>query len=98
MPGFRVRAFLVILAFSAFTLVFWSVIFRWHIHRARAAVYARQEVEHTFEAANFAMAARSVESSDDGRAEAAQYLKLAEMHGKAARECSRLREFYERCW
>jgi hypothetical protein len=98
MPVFRVRAFFAILAFAAFTLVYVSVGIRWHVYRARASLYARQEVEHTFEAAHFARAARTSGGSDVNQAEAAQFRKLAEMHEKAARECTQLRELYENCW
>lgn len=98
MPGFRVRVFLFILAYSAFALMFISVGLRWHTYRARASLYAQQEVEHTFKAAHFAQAARSPGGSDDDREQAEGFRKLAEMHEKAARECTRLREFYENCW
>ncbi len=98
MPGFRVRAFVAILAFAGFTLLYISVGIRWHTYRARASLYARQEVEHTFEAAHYARAARVSGGSEDARAEAAGYRKLAAMHEKAARECTRLRELYENCW
>jgi hypothetical protein len=98
MPAFRVRVFFAILAFSAFTLLYVSVGLRWHIYRARASLYARQEVEHTFEAANFARAARASGGSGDDQEQAAGYRKLAEMHEKAARECTKLRELYENSW
>ena len=98
MPIFRVRVFFAILAFSAFTLLFMSVGIRWHVYRARASLYARQEVEHTFEAAHFARAARSSGGSEDDQAQAAGFRKLAAMHEKAARECTQLRELYESSW
>lgn len=98
MLTFRVRAFLAILAFSAFTLVFLSVGIRWHVYRARASLYARQEMEHTFEAANCAMAGRYPGASEESQARAAGFRKLAAMHQKAARECTQLRELYENCW
>jgi hypothetical protein len=98
MPTFRVRAFLAILGFAAFTLLYISIGIRWHIYRARAGIYAQQEVEHTFEAANFARAARTSGGSEDEQAQAAQFRKLAEMHEKAARECTQLRELYEKSW
>ena len=44
---------------SAFTLIYMAVGIRWHVYRARAGEYAQMEVEHTFEAANFARAARN---------------------------------------
>ena len=98
MLTFRVRWFVAALAFLAFALLYVSIGIRWHVYRARASLYARQEMEHTFEAANLARAARSPGNSDDGRARAAGYRKLAEMHEKAALECTRLRELYEKCW
>jgi len=98
MTGFRVRVFFGILAFAAFTLIFMSVGLRWHIYRARAGIYARQELDHTFEAAHFLQAARASGSSADEQAEAAQFRKFAEMHQKAARECTQLRELYENSW
>ena len=98
MLTFRVRTFLAILAFSAFTLAYMSVGIRWHVYRARASLYARQEVEHTFEAANLARAARNPGYSADSQARAVAYRKLAEMHEKAARECAHLRELYEKFW
>ena len=98
MLTFRVRIFLAILAYSAFALVFLSVGIRWHIYRARASLYARQEMEHTFEAANCARAARYPGASAESQARAFGYRKLAEMHEKAARECTQLRELYENCW
>jgi hypothetical protein len=98
MLTFRVRSFVILLGFSAFTLVYMAVGIRWHVYRARAGEYARREVEHTFEAANFARAARNAGYSDEEQARAAGYRKLAVMHEKAARECTQLREFYEACW
>jgi hypothetical protein len=98
MLTFRVRAFVALLAFSAFTLLYISVGIRWHVYRGRASLYARQEVEHTFEAAHFARAARNPGDSPEARARADGYRKLAELHEKAARECTRLRELYEHSW
>ncbi len=98
MLTFRVRWFAALLAFSAFTLLYISVGIRWHVYRAKAGYYARQEMEHTFEAANLTRAARASGYTDEARARAAGYRKLAEMHEKAALECTRLRELYENCW
>lgn len=98
MLTFRVRAFVVLLGFSAFALLYISVGIRWHSYRARAGEYARREVEHTFEAAHFARAARDPGDSPDARVRAVEYRRLAVMHEKAARECTELREFYEGCW
>jgi len=98
MLTFRVRSFVILLGFSAFALVYMAVSIRWHVYRARAGEYAQKEVEHTFEAANFARAARNAGYSDEGQARAAEYRRLAVLHEKAAAECTRLREFYEACW
>ncbi len=98
MLTFRVRWFAALLAFSAFTLLYISVGIRWHVYRARASLYARQEMEHTFEAADLARAARSLGNSDRERETAARYRRYAELHQKEARECTRLRRLYESCW
>jgi hypothetical protein len=98
MLTFHTRAFVAIVAFSAFALAYISVGLRWHTYRARASFYARQEMEHTFEAAHYARAARDRGGSDKSQAQAIGYRKLAEMHQKAARENARLRELYENCW
>jgi hypothetical protein len=97
MLTFRVR-FAILLGFSAFSLVFLCVGIRWHEYRAQAGIYARQETDHTFEAAHYARAARNPGYSPDAAAIAAEFRKLAAMHEKAALECARLREFYESCW
>ena len=98
MRTFRVRTFLVIVGFAIFTLIYVSVGIRWHIYRARASYHARQEVEHTFEAFSLIRASRVVGSSPEAQTRAANYRKLAEGHEKLARECARLRIFYENCW
>jgi hypothetical protein len=98
MLTFRVRTFVILLGFSAFTLIYMAVGIRWHVYRARAGEYAQLEVDHTFKAANYARAARTSEYSDEGQARAAEYRRLAALHEKAALECTRLREFYEACW
>jgi len=98
MLTFRVRRFAAILAFAAFTLAYVSVGIRWHTYRARANLHAGREVEHTFEAANLARAARNPGYSDDAPLLAESYRKAAEMHTKAAEENARLREFYETAW
>ena len=98
MPTFRVRWFVAALAFGAFAMGYLSVGIRWHTYRAQANLYADREVEHTFEAANLARAARAVGYSDDALKRAASYRKLAQMHTKAAAECAKLREFYEQAW
>src|SRR3954452_1223591 len=82
MLTFRVRSFVILLGFSAFTLVYMAVGIRWHVYRARAGEYARREVEHTFEAAHFARAARNPGYSEEEQARAAEYRRLADMHEK----------------
>ena len=98
MPTFRPRLFLAILGFATFTLLFLSVGIRWHVYRARASLYARQELDHTFEAAHFTRAALASGDAEDSRGEAASFRRLAQMHQRAARECTQLRELYERSW
>ena len=98
MPVFRVRIFFGMLAFAAFALVFCTVGIRWHLYRAQASIYAQREVDHTFEAAHYARAARVTGGSDEDQAQAAGFRKLAQMHEKAARECTQLRELYENSW
>ncbi len=98
MLTFRVRAFAAALGFLAFALVYVAVGIRWHGYRAQASYYARQEVDHSFKAGDFARAARDPGDSDDAPRRAVQYRKFASMHAKAAEECARLREFYERAW
>ncbi len=94
----RTRVFLGILAFAACTLVGVSVGFRWHVYRAYASKYARQEVEHTFDAAHFLRAASNPGYAPDAPEKALSYRRQADMHAKAAREAAQLREFYERSW
>jgi hypothetical protein len=98
MPVFRVRLFFGMVGFAAFALVFCSVGIRWHVYRAQASIYARRELEHTFEALHYARAARMTGGSDEDQAQAASYRNLARMHEKAARECTRFRELYENSW
>ena len=98
MPTFRVRIFLILVGFAAFTLLFCSVGIRWHTYRVRAALHAQRELDHTFKAADFARAARVVGDSPDDRAQALRYKMIAEMHERAALENTRLRELYENCW
>jgi hypothetical protein len=98
MLTFRTNLFLVLIGFMIFTLGYVSVGIRWHTYRARASLYAQQEVEHTFEAARFARVARNRGDSPESEARAIEFRKLAELHEKAALENTRLREFYESCW
>ena len=98
MLTFRTRWFVAALAFAVFAIAYLCVGIRWHTYRARANLYSGREVEHTFEAANFARAARNPGYADDAPQKAEAYRKLADMHKKAALECARLREFYEKCW
>ncbi len=98
MLTFRLHAFLILIGFSIFTLGFVSVGIRWHTYSARASYYAKQEVEHTFEAARFARASRDRGTTAESEARALECRKLAELHEKAALERARLRQFYESCW
>ena len=98
MPVFRVRLFVVMLGFAAFTLLFCSVGIRWHTYRARASLHALREVEHTFKAADYARAARATGETPESQAKAQRYKQLAEMHERAALENTRLRELYENSW
>ena len=102
MPTFRVRAFLALLAFSLFTLIYVSVGIRWHTYRARASLYAREEMEHTFEAAHYAPSAAQDHQPPRGRpgltGPRLHRQARQPMHEKAARECTQLREFYEKSW
>jgi hypothetical protein len=98
MLTFRTNAFLVLVGLLIFTLGYVSVGIRWHTYRARASLYAQQEVEHTFEAARFARAARDRGYSPDSTARSNEYRKFAELHERAALENMRLRKFYENCW
>src|SRR3954452_21227195 len=80
MLTFRVRTFAALLGFSAFALLYIAVGIRWHVYRARAGEYAHREVEHPFEAANFARAARNSGYSEEDQARAAEYRRYAQMH------------------
>ncbi len=98
MLPFRTHLFLILVGFLIFTLGFVSVGIRWHTHSAKASMYAKREVEHTFEAARFARAARDRGDSAETEARAKEYRRMAELHERAALENSRLRSFYESCW
>ncbi len=98
MLTFRTHVFLILVGLMVFTLGFVSVGIRWHTYSARASLYAQREVEHTFEAARFARAARDRGDSPEGEARARECRKLAELHEKAANENTKLRKFYESCW
>jgi hypothetical protein len=98
MLTFRTNLFLALIGFMVFTLGFVSVGIRWHTYSARASLYAKQEVEHTFEAARFARAARDRGDSPESEAKATKCRQLAEHHEREALKNTRLREFYEKCW
>ncbi len=98
MLTFRTNLFLALVGFLVFSLGFVSVGIRWHTYSARASLYAQQEVEHTFEAARYARAARDRGDSPEADARAREFKKLADLHEKAALENTRLRKFYESCW
>jgi hypothetical protein len=98
MLPFRTNVFLALIGLLVFTVLYVSIGIRWHTYRARASVHAQQEVEHTFEAARYARAARDRGDSPESEARARQCQKLADLHQKAAQENTKLREFYEKCW
>ena len=98
MLTFRMRTFLALLAFLIFGLSFVTIGIRWHMYRAKAGIYAEQEMEHTFEAANLNRAARYPGYTPDASTRAARYRAMAATHIRAAEECARLRELYETCW
>ncbi len=95
---FRTWIFAGLVAFAACTLGAVSVGIRWHVYRAHASKYAREEMQHVFAAANFSRAASNPGYEADATEKAQSYQKLANMHTKAARECAHLRDFYERSW
>ena len=98
MLTFRLRAFVILIAYAIFALLFIAVGIRWHVYRARASLYARQEMEHTFEAANLARAARDPGTSVESIARAKELRLLAEIHERAAIENARIRRLYESFW
>ena len=99
-PGltFHFRTYVALLGFLAFALVYMSVGMRWHFYRAQAGIYAQQELESTFKAAEYLRAARNPGFTADAPIRAKEYRRLADMHSKVAEEATRLREFYERSW
>ena len=95
---FNFRAYAVALGFLAFALVYVAIGIRWHTYRARASLYAQQEMESTFKAADYRRAARNPGLTDDAPRRAMEYRRLADMHAKAAEECGRLKDLYEQAW
>ena len=99
-PGltFNFRLYGALLGFLVFALLYVAIGIRWHTYRARASHYAEREMESTFKAAEYLRAARNPGFGDDAPRKAKEYRRLADMHTRAARECSELRAFYEQCW
>ena len=97
-PTFSLRFFAAALGFLAFALVYVTLGLRWHTNRAQASLYAQQEIESTFKAAEYKRAALNPGHSDDSPRRAVEYRRLAEMHAKAADECRRLKELHEQAW
>ena len=98
MLTFHIRGFMILVAFCAVVLAGVTVGIRWTFYRVEGAMYARQETEHTFEAASFRRAARQAQADPDRVDKVDALRRLAREHDKAARECARLREHYETCW
>lgn len=86
------------LGFLAFALLYVSVGIRWHTYRARANLYAREEMELIFQAADYKRAANNPGLTEESIQRAQKYRRLAEMCTKAAEERTRLRELYEAAW
>ena len=95
---FRTHLFLALVGFMAFTLVFVSVGIRWHTYAATAAMYAREEMEHTFEAADYARAAQDRGDTPESEARALECRRLARYHQQLAAKNAKLRELYQRSW
>lgn len=93
-PGF----FFLVLGLAAFTAIYIAVGIRWHTYRARAALYAQREVQHTFDAEHYRRAALQPAPDDESRNKVLRYRQIAEKHERAAQECGRLRELYESIW
>ena len=84
--------------FLVFALVYVTLGIRWHTHRARAAVYAQQEMEATFRAADYKRAARTIGRTEADLARAIEYRRLAEMCTRAAEEAAAICKQYEEAW
>lgn len=97
-PTFSVRWFAAAVGFLIFALAYITIGWRWHMNRARAAPYARLEVESTFRAADYQRAARNPGPGEDASRRAAEFARLARMHTRAAEEAGRLRRLYEEAW
>jgi len=95
---FSIRMYVALLGFLVFALLYVAIGIRWHTYRARASLYAQQEIDSTFKAAEYLRAARNPGFADDAPIRAKEYRRLADMHTKAAEECTQLRQFYEQCW
>ena len=86
------------IGFLVFALLYVSIGIRWHTYRARANLYAQQEMESTFQAAAYKRLARSPGLTEDSSRRALEYRRVAEMHARAAEESGRLRQLYEEAW
>ncbi len=98
MLTFHIRSFVILVAFCAVVLAGVTVGIRWAFNRAEGAIYARRELDHAFEAANFRRAARRARAHPDSVDKVAGLKRMAQLHEKASRECARLREQYETFW
>ncbi len=98
MLTFHIRSFVILVAFCAVVLAGVTVGIRWAFNRVEGANYARRELDHAFEAANFRRAARRAEADPDSVGQVAALKRLARLHEKASRDCARLREQYETSW
>ena len=97
-PTFNFWLYGALLGFLAFGLVYVTIGIRWHTYRARAADYARRELEATMQADAYRRAARNPGSTDADRLRAAEYRRLHRMYARVAEECTQLREVYEKAW
>lgn len=98
MLTFHVRSFMILVLFCAVVLGGVTVMMRWVFLRAEGAIYARQETEHAFEAASFRRAARQAQADPARVGQVAQLKQYARQHDALARDCARLREYYENHW
>ena len=95
---FNLRMYVALLGFLAFALLYVAVGIRWHTYRARASLYAQQEMKATFQADAYLRLARNPGFTADAPQKAVEYRRLHKMYAKVAAECTRLRELYEQAW
>ena len=99
MPIFRVRAFLAILAFAIFTLLYISVGIRARLPGPSVALRpSRRSSIPSRRPTSLEPPGPQADRSPDSEPGAAEFRRLAEMHEKAARECTQLRKLYENSW